>query len=826
MRRPALRAITHILLVALFATGLVLTRMPPAGAGGSFTFAGSGWGHRLGLSQYGAYGQALEGRGWGQIIHSYYGAGVGAIPTSLPGSMRVGISQNQSGANISGSGGAYTIGAGDMRWPATSGTWKINPTSSGMRVTAPGGEFWDVGVGSAWVSGFEESGTVITLAQNGKRYGRGWIDVVRKSGTSVNIVVETTYDKYLYGLGEMPSSWPAAALQAQAVAARTYAYYKHATSGDRRSSCDCTVHASTVDQAYVGWDKESGSYGSSWVAAVDYTASITILSSGAPILALYHSSSGGRTDANEDVWGGSALHYLRPMPDSWSHYSPHASWTATFSSRDLGAKVGLDDVTSVDLSERTMGGGVASAVFYGTSGGRSATKTLSGSTFRSVLGLRSTMVDVSRPRGFDQWLLLLNPNESAVAATVAFERVGAQPVSSSYTLPAKSRTTIKVNNFVSAGDISVRVSASMPIVAERALYFVYGSWDGGASSEGAKTPRNTWILAEGYQGRSFDTFVEVYNPQSQQSAATIDFLLEGGGVISVPVTIPAKGRTTLPVYGVAGLHLASFSIRVQADQPVVAERSSYFKYRSPAGWGSAMGGSAAIGESEARTSWDLAEGHSGPNFDTWTLVTNPGSTPVNVTARYLTDDGKTVTQQFQVPANARQTTLARSVPGLTGHSHSVHIESSGPVVAERAMYFQYGGIADGHGAQATPAPGTRWYLAEGYAGPGFDTWVLISNPGSQTAAVKVSALIDGGGSIVKDISVEPGSRRTINLRDLAGPISASTVVESTNGVGIVAERASYFTYESGRGWSATGGSDSMGVSEASSTWYFAEGYVS
>lgn len=826
MRRPVFRAITHIVLAVLFAAGLTLVRAPLVGAAGSFTFAGSGWGHRLGLSQYGSYGQALEGRNWGQIIHSYYGSGVGAIPTSLPGTVRVGIAQNQASTDISGSGGAYTIGAGDLRWQATSGTWKIKPTTAGMRVTAPGGSSWEVGAGSVWVSGFEESGTVITLGQNGKRYGRGWIDVVRKSSATVNIVVETTYDKYLYGLGEMPSSWPAAALQAQAVAARTYAYYKHATVGDRRSSCDCTVYASTLDQVYVGWDKESGSYGSSWVAAVDYTSTITILSSGAPILALYHSSSGGRTDANEDAWGGSALHYLRPMPDPWSRYSPHASWISTFTSRDLGARVGLDDVSFVDLSERTMGGGVAKAVVHGTLGGKSATKTLSGTDFRSVLGLRSTMVDVSRPRGFDQWLLLLNPNDSAVAATVTFERAGMQPVSSSYTLAAKSRTTIKVNNFVSPGDISVKVTTSEPIVAERALYFVYGSWDGGATSEGAATPRNTWILAEGYQGRSFDSFVVVYNPQSQQSAATIDFLLEGGGVISVPVTVPAKGRITLPVYGVAGLHLASFSIRVQADRPVVAERSSYFKYKSPAGWGSAMGGSAAIGESQARTSWALAEGHSGPNFDTWTLVANPGSSPVNVTATYLTDDGRNLTQQFQVPANARQTTLARSVPGLAGHSHSVHIESSGPVVAERAMYFKYGNVTDGHSAQATPAPAARWYLAEGYAGPGFDTWVLVSNPNSQTATVKVSVLLDGGGSIVREISVAAGSRHTLNLRDLVGPVSASTIVESTNGVGIVAERASYFVYQSGRGWTAEGGSNSMGVSEPSSTWYFAEGYLS
>lgn len=824
MRGLVARTIAQVTVVALLTAGLAVFSAPTIGAAGSFAFSGSGWGHRLGLSQYGAYGQALEGRGWGQIVHSYYGSGVGALPTALPSFVRVGVAQNQSGADISGSGG-YTIGAGDMRWSASTGVWKIRPTSTGMRVSAPSGQAWDVG-SSVWIAGFEESGTVLTLGQNGKRYGRGWMDVVRKSASSVNIVIETTYDKYLYGLGEMPSSWPAAALQSQAVAARTYAFYKHATSGDRRSGCDCTVYASTVDQSYVGWDKESGSYGGAWVSAVDYTSFIVILTSGEPILALYHSSSGGRTDANEDVWGGSPLHYLRPMPDPWSRYSPHANWTAAFTSHDLGAKVGLDDVTSVDLSTRTMGGGVASAVLHGHIGGKAATKTLRGTDFRSVLGLRSTAVDVDRPRGFDQWLLLLNPQDSAVEATVSLERVGMTPVLATYALPAMSRTTVKVNSLVGAGDISMRVAASKPIVAERALYFVYRSWDGGATGEGVRAPQRTWTLAEGYQGRSFDTFVEVYNPQSTQAIATIDFLLEGGGVISVPATVPARGRTTLPAFGVAGLHLASFSVRVQADQPVVAERSSYFKYSSPAGWGSVMGGSAAAGQEDAKTSWDLAEGHSGPNFDTWTLVANPGSSPVTVTARYLTDDGRTVSSQFQVPANARHTMLARSVPGLAGHSHSVHIESSGPVVAERAMYFNYGGVGGGHGAQASAAPATRWYMAEGYAGPGFDTWILISNPTSQSAQVNVTALRDGGGTTTAGISVQPGSRRTMNLRDLAGPVSASTIVESTNGVGVVAERATYFTYDSHRGWNAAGGSNSMGVSEPSSTWYFAEGYLS
>lgn len=825
LSKPGLKVVVHVSLLLAIAVAIPSIIATHADAQTSFTFNGSGWGHRLGLSQYGAYGQALEGASWGEIIHHYYGAEVQAVSTTLPSIVRVGIAQNQSGADISGS-GSYVIGAGEARWAAGTGTWKIRPESSGMRLESPGGESWSIATNSVWIAGYEERGTVITIGQVGREYGRGWIDVIRKSNSTVNIVVETSYDKYLYGLGEMPSSWPPAALQAQAIAARTYAYYKHVTSGDRRAGCDCTVYGSTIDQAYVGWSKESGVSGSDWVAAVDYTSGVAILSAGRPILALYHSSSGGRTEAKEDVWGGSSLHYLQPMPDPWSNRSPHASWTVTFTSRELGRHLGLDEVFSVDISSRTMGGGVASAIVTGSRAGRSVTRTYSGTDFRTLLGLRSTMVYTGRPRGFDQWLLLLNPQESAVRTSISFERSGSLPVVRSFSLPARSRTTVKVNDHVSRGEVSIRVTASAPIVAERALYFVHGEWSGGASGEGARSPSLEWVLAEGYQGRSFDTYIEVYNPQIQPANATVEFLLEGGANKILPITVPARGRITLPAFGVAGLNQKSFSVRVRSDRPVVAERSSYFKYMSPSGWGSMEGGSASLGVERARTNWSLAEGHSGPGFDTWTLVANPGPVAASVTAKYLTDDGRAIVQNFEIPPYSRHTTNARSIPGLEGHSHSVQISSSAPVVAERAMYFRYRQLSDGHTAQAASNPETRWFLAEGHAGPGFDTWILISNSSTQRAAVKVTVLTEDGQSIVREIMVAPGSRRTINLYGLVGPVSASTIVESINGVGIVVERASYFSYDSHRGWKAQGGSSSMGVSESSTSWFFAEGYLS
>src|SRR4029450_12808388 len=75
---------------------------------------------------------------------------------------------------------------------------------------------------------------------------------------------------YLYGLGEVPSSWPVPAMKSQAIAARTYAFTK-ASASQPRAVCDCALYASSFAQVYAGWDKEGGTDGDRWVAAVRQT---------------------------------------------------------------------------------------------------------------------------------------------------------------------------------------------------------------------------------------------------------------------------------------------------------------------------------------------------------------------------------------------------------------------------------------------------------------------------------------------------------------------------------------------------------------------------
>ncbi len=819
---------TRALLAVVLLAGLGVPALHPPGAEAEqvFNLTGSGFGHGLGMSQYGALGQAMQGRTYSDILSHYY-QGATLASVALPNPIRVGILQEQGSLNFTGSGPTYQIRVGSMVWAASSGTWNITAIPGGLRVRDPGGGTADVASSTAQISGFEESGAQISVSQNGRTYGRGAVELVKASDTTFHVVVVLDYEKYLYGLGEMPSSWPSHALRAQAVAARTYALYKHNTSGDRRPGCECTVFASTYDQVYVGWSKEAGPYGDAWRAAVDGTASQVLTYGGSPILAAYHSSSGGHTEANEDVWGGSPLPYLRPVPDPWSQIpeNPSRSWNASFSASQLASVFGLESVSGIDLSRRTQGGGLAWAVIHGVKGGVPVSEWVKGTTFRSKLGLRSTKIHTNAEPGFDEWILLLNPDTSSVRANLSVQRAGLPPADFAYDLPPRSRSSIRVNDLVPPGEVSVKVTADRPIAAERAMYFGYRSWLGGHSAEGLTEARKAWYLAEGYETDKFDTYVLVFNPEPVSTTVRLTLMRDDGYVQTVEASIGPNWRYTLAASSVPGFANAAFSTKVEADSPVVVERATYFDYRSPVTGGASDGGASSPAMTGTSTRWHFAEGYSGPDFDTWVLLQNPNDSRATARVTFYVEGSTPRQATLEVAPRSRATLLASSVPGVSGHSHSISVESDLPIAAERAEYFGYQGIAGGSTAQPIPEPQTKWYLTEGYSGPGFDTWILLSNPLTETVGVRATFMVQDGSPVTKDFSLPPTSRTTLNLGSIVGPVSAATVLESRNGRPFGAERASYFHYSSPAGWKSEGGSASMGATRLSTEWYFAEGYL-
>jgi stage II sporulation protein D len=183
----------------------------------------------------------------------------------------------------------------------------------------------------------------------------------------------------------MPASWPAEALESQAVIARSYALR------DLRPGEPYDVYADTRSQMYVGRGGETDATD----AAVRATRRQVVTDDGAIAQTFFFSSSGGRTASNEEVWGGTPIPYLRSVPDPHDDLSPYHRWTVTFRDRDAAKR--LSSVTrgklrSLHVESRTPSGRAAVVAVRGKHG----TERVSASRIEALLGLRSTWFSFKR----------------------------------------------------------------------------------------------------------------------------------------------------------------------------------------------------------------------------------------------------------------------------------------------------------------------------------------------------------------------------------------------------------------------------------------------
>lgn len=405
------------------ATALSVAVAPsPAEAAERVVIRGGGWGHGIGMSQYGAYGLAKQGKGAGGILRHYY-RGVDVARRSMP-SVRVGLLQYDSSIGMSSNGGRVKFKVAGAKSAIASGnasdSWTLQPSTTGRirlfkngKLVVRDGRRAFGSPSRPLLALYEDLGSSVTVTDKGIAYRYGRLEIGSYASSScgagycLRLVLKTSMQKYLYGLGEVPSSWPQSVLQAQAIAGRTYAYRKIKTYGQHRSPCDCAVVDSVLDQAYIGDAKRtgSGSYWDDWKGAVDQTNKKVILHNGAPIEALYSSSSGGYTENNENVWGGSAVPYLRGVKDPADDVSvnPNHQWSlkmgrSEFSSK-LNAAYGIGTLKRIELVRpfgvsgrvtvvKSSGGGVRIV-------GTNKTVRVSGWSMRSALGLKDTLFRIS-----------------------------------------------------------------------------------------------------------------------------------------------------------------------------------------------------------------------------------------------------------------------------------------------------------------------------------------------------------------------------------------------------------------------------------------------
>jgi stage II sporulation protein D len=388
-----------------------------------FTFQGSGYGHGVGMSQTGARGQALDGKSAIDILRYYYSF-VTVEPVVDNQMLRVNIGHTLNAFSIKTISklGQIQIFQGDIKDSITAQPLGTVPLESNLSFTVlgdlafpsvasaggvvaplPSGKSWTIRwSGTRYLQGDPGVVSVTSAGSSTKyRYGEIQVKLVKAAVLGYRLEVTNTvrlHDEYLLGIGEMPSAWPRAALQAQAIASRTYALNKV---GAIKTNCDCDIYSASQDQAFVGYSKESeAKYGQFWKAAVSSTSTddstgLAVLYGSSPIHAFFFSSSGGMTESAKNVWG-SSLPYAIAVADPWSLdtkiNSNYASWVRSASQALIASAFGLVDVATLFVDGKDASGRVVTVTATSSSG---VTAKLTGGAFAAKTKLPSGWFDIA-----------------------------------------------------------------------------------------------------------------------------------------------------------------------------------------------------------------------------------------------------------------------------------------------------------------------------------------------------------------------------------------------------------------------------------------------
>jgi hypothetical protein len=349
-------------------------------------------------------------------------------------------------------------------------------------------------------------------------------------------------------------------------------------------------------------------------------------------------------------------------------------------------------------------------------------------------------------------------------------------------------------------------------------------------------PRNlasaTRYFAEGttntFPGGRFLTGITVANAGDAPAHVLVRMLGRDGSAHAETRLLPTGASVGFSPTE-AGLE---FSTVIESDQPIAAERR--------VSW---ISGDGVLGVHAERaierpaTTWYFAEGATHSGMQVFYLLQNPSPVPVTVQVSYLRSDGDTVEKDHVLPPSSRTTIWANVEEFPSGSGRTVLASAEfgatftasdgAEVIAERAMYLlrPEGGFGAGHASAGATAPATRWLFAEGATGSFFDEFILIANPGDAPTEVSITYALTDGRTFTRHATIAPHSRYnawvdvesfdngiTFPLAD----VSHSTVVEATNGMGVVAERSMWFPGPTAATWHEA--HNTFGSTETGTLW--------
>jgi N-acetylmuramoyl-L-alanine amidase len=316
------------------------------------------------------------------------------------------------------------------------------------------------------------------------------------------------------------------------------------------------------------------------------------------------------------------------------------------------------------------------------------------------------------------------------------------------------------------------------------------------------------------EARMFDTYVLLQNPDPKKAAEVrLSYMTGDGQQVDQDIEVPPQTRRSVHVDDAIYNADVSTHVKSMNGVPIIAERSMYFDF--PGG----RGAHAAGGVVAPATSWFLAEGCTNWGFSTYILAENPNDAASDVTLNLLRPDGMTGVFKYAMPPRSRLTVDVSQLPAFETTDFSTRVDATKPIVVERAMYFKdHKGMKGGTDSPAVTLPSQTWYLAEGHTGDGFENYILLENPNSQTAGARLTFMLPGGSTRDVDYALAPQSRKTVYVNELEGLGHTDESVAVSSTLPIVAERSMYFNYKG-----IKEASNSIGAPQPSESWYFAEG---
>lgn len=284
---------------------------------------------------------------------------------------------------------------------------------------------------------------------------------------------------------------------------------------------------------------------------------------------------------------------------------------------------------------------------------------------------------------FDTWIILQNPNPSPTNARLTFMLEQGGTVEVEQPLAPQSRTSFHANDILPLSGFATAVRSDLPIVVERSMYFADGA--GVHGSIGVKTPGKAWFMAEGDTRSGSDTWILLQNPGSAVANVAITIMKEDGTTLVTYYALDPSTRQS--VFADTIVPNAAFGARIDADQPIIVERSVYVS--------EGRGGHNSAAVPIPNTEWYLPEGSTRSPYREVLALLNPNAESTQVDLLFTRADGQPpVTQSFLLRPTSRLTVDVNRI--VFNSDVSTRVVADKPVVVERSMYFDRG---------ATSSPG-------------------------------------------------------------------------------------------------------------------------